>query len=419
MSEQTSVPDAERRLLGGSHLRTALPGPLALPATGTEVAQFVAMRAAACVGADYSNIAALDERGEVLRLFHGAPLAAEIVERYTDVSLSAPFPIAAAARSGTAILLADLDAYRVQYPLIVADTMAAGIQATASLPLYRENGTLVGAIGFGWSAPITFDVKLQSALQAVAELCTAAIERAERYDADHRFLVELSANLLGELPVMAGLDTAARYVPASETVSVGGDWYEGLLLDRQRLALVVGDVAGHGLSAAADMALLRGMITALLHSGVAIADVFAEMSHVLLQRPGVLFATAALVIVDVADGTLMYATAGHPPPLVQLPIGEVRRLDGANAPIIGGSPTRRTAATMAFPVGSRLVMFTDGLVENRDRPFDAGIDQLASSLSVLPRSLSSSDLTDALLRALLGNAPSDDDIAVVTVQRTA
>jgi serine phosphatase RsbU (regulator of sigma subunit) len=75
---------------------------------------------------------------------------------------------------------------------------------------------------------------------------------------------------------MAGIETSARYLPASQTASVGGDWYEGILLGDQRLALVVGGIAGHGLAAAADMALLRGMITALLHTGVAVADVFSE-----------------------------------------------------------------------------------------------------------------------------------------------
>ena len=394
-------------------------GSLPLPATGAEVAQFVAMRAAACVGADYSNMASLDDRGQFLRLFHGTFLAPEIADRYTDVPLSAPFPISDAARSGTAVLLPDLDAYREQFPEILADTVAAGLQASASLPLFREDGTLVGVIGFAWTIPTTFTAKLQSALHAVAELCTATIERAERYDADHQFIVDLSASLLGSLPVMAGLETSARYLPASNTVSVGGDWYEGLLLDDHRLALVVGDVAGHGLTAAADMALLRGMITALLHSGVVVADVFSEMSGVLLQRSGILLATAALVVVDVADGTVTYATAGHPPPLVQLPTGEIRRLDAANAPMIGLPSTRRVAAINPFPVGSRLVMFTDGLVERRDRPFEVGIEQIAASLTTLATSLIPSDLTDALLDALLDNGRAEDDVAILVIRHVA
>jgi len=333
--------------------------------------------------------------------------------------LSAPFPIAAAARTGTAILLPDLDAYRDRFPEIVADTVAAGVQATASLPLYRDSGSLVGAIGFAWTSPVSFDTKLQSALHAVAELCTATIERAERHDADHQFIVDLSASLLGALPVMAGVETSARYLPASQTASVGGDWYEGILLGDQQLALVVGDVAGHGLAAAADMALLRGMITALLHSGVEVADVFGEVSDVLRQRAGLLLASAALIVVDVNAGTLTYATAGHPPPVVQLPSGKVRRLDDANAPMIGLASTRRVARTVPFPAGSRLVMFTDGLVERNDRPFDIGIDEIVEMLSVLPSVLTPIEVTDAILNGLLAGAAATDDIAVVAVQRVA
>lgn len=416
MSEPQPVSDADRRLLAGIEVAPRAFGSLPLPATGTEVAHFVALRAAACVGADYSNLATLDESRQSLRLFHGPFLAAEIADRYTDVPLSAPFPIAVAARTGTAILLPDLDAYRARFPEIVDDTVAAGVHATASLPLYRENGSLVGAIGFAWTSPVSFGVKLQSALHAVAELCTATIERAERHDADHQFIVDLSASLLGALPVMAGVETSARYLPATQTASVGGDWYEGILLGDQRLALVVGDVAGHGLAAAADMALLRGMITALLHSGVAMLDVFGEVSDVLRQRVGLLLASAALIVVDIDAETLTYATAGHPPPVVQLPNGAVRRLDDANAPMIGLASTLRLARTMPFPVGSRLVMFTDGLVERHDRPFDIGIDQVVDLLSVLPNGLTTSEVTDALLDALLAGAGAEDDIAVVAVQ---
>ena len=419
MSELPPVPDTVRLLLAGSEVPPRVFGSLPLPATGPEVAQFVALRAAACVGADYSNLASLDQSGRSLRLFHGAFLAPAIADRYTDVPLDAPFPIAVAARTGTAILLPDLDAYRDRFPEIVADTVAAGVHATASLPLYRDSGSLAGAIGFAWTSPVRFDTKLQSALHAVAELCTATIERAERHNADHQFIVDLSASLLGALPVIAGVETSARYLPASQTAAVGGDWYEGILLGDQRLALVVGDVAGHGLAAAADMALLRGMITALLHSGVAVADVFGEVSDVLRQRAGLLLASAALIVVDTDDDTLTYATAGHPPPVVQLPSGEIRRLDDANAPMIGLTSTRRVASTVPFPAGSRLVMFTDGLVERHDRPFDVGIDQIVELLSILPSLLTPTEVTDAIVDSLLAGAAATDDIAVVAIQRVA
>src|SRR6478609_327990 len=164
MSEEQPESDSERELVAGLKVPDRLPGSLPLPATGRELAQFVALRAAACVGADYSNMALFDAARQSLRLFHGTFLTPDIADRYTDVPLSAPFPIAAAARTGNSVLLPDLASYGVQFPEILTDTIAAGVQATASLPLHREDGTLVGAIGFAWTQPTTFNEKLESAL---------------------------------------------------------------------------------------------------------------------------------------------------------------------------------------------------------------------------------------------------------------
>ena len=151
---------------------------------------------------------------------------------------------------------------------------------------------------------------------------------------------------------------------------------------------------------------------------MAVADVFGEVSDVLRQRVGLLLASAALIVVDINAEELTYATAGHPPPVVQIPSGAVRRLDDANAPMIGLASTRRVARTTPFPVGSRLVMFTDGLVERHDRPFDKGIDQIVDLLSVLPSRLTTNDVTDALLDELLAGGGAEDDIAVVAVRHT-
>ena len=414
MPEEQQILDVKLPV-AGSAVPARLPGGLPLPATGREVAQFVAMRAAACVGADYSNLALLAVGQRSLRMFHGPFLSPELADRYTDVPLAAPFPIAAAARLKKAILLPDLQAYEVEFPEILDDTIAAGVEATASIPLHREDGSLVGVIGFAWTKPTSFDAKLESALEAIADLCTATIERAERYDAEHQLIVELHRSLLGELPALDGIATSARYLPSSRTPSVGGDWYEGLLLDGQRIALVVGDVTGHGVAAAADMALIRGMVTALLHSGVSVAGVFSEVSGVLRQRPGLLLATAALAVVDVAAATLTFATAGHPPPVLRLPGGRVRILDSANARIIGHEWTRSVAEKIPFPPGSKLVMFTDGLVERRDRGFDVGVSEVAACLAGLPDRLTPLEVTDAVLGALLRDADAEDDVAILVV----
>src|SRR5687768_5241918 len=284
---------ADERVLAvvaGIEVPAALPRSVPLLAPPVVFAQFVALRAAACVGADYSNLALLDATGTRLRLFHGSFLDPSIADRYTDLPLDAPYPIAAAARSGNAVLLADLESYRAQYPEILDDTIAAGIEATASLPMQRADGSPVGAIGFAWANPPVFDLKLETALRAVAELCTETVERAERYDAEHELIVALQQRLLDDIPELKGVSTSARYLPAGRSATIGGDWYEGVVLDETRLAVVVGDVTGHGMTAAADMTLIRGMVTALLLTGVPVADVFAQVSGVLRQRSGLLLA---------------------------------------------------------------------------------------------------------------------------------
>jgi len=317
------------------------------------------------------------------------------------------------------VLLSDIESYRVQFPDIVADTIAAGVRASASLPLYRSDGTVLGALAFAWTDPTVFNVKLEAALRAVGVLCVETVERAERYDADHELVVAMQRRLLGDLPSLSGIETAARYLPAIASLAVGGDWYEGLLLGKTRMALVVGDVTGHGIAAAADMALVRGMVSALLHSGVATSDVFSELSAVLSQRSGLLLATAALVVVDIEHETVTFATAGHPPPLLRLPDGEVRRLDSANSPLIGGPGGRRRVADIApFPKGSKLVMYTDGLVERRDRPVDDGINLAMSRLHAIADDATGVDIIEVLIGELINDHVAADDIALLVVHHT-
>jgi serine phosphatase RsbU (regulator of sigma subunit) len=404
----------------GVTVPSSFPDSLPLPATGREVAQFVAVRAAACVGADYSNLALLTPDGNSLRLFHSPFLDAEISARYTDVPLDAAYPIAAAVRDSRVVLLSDLDAYKQEFPGLVADTVAAGIQATASLPLHRFDGTLLGAIGFAWAEPTPFDRKLEAALRAVAFLCVETVERAERYDADHDLILALQNRLLGNLPLLAGTEISAQYLTASSAATVGGDWYEGLLLHEGNIALIVGDVVGHGITAAADMALIRGMMSALLHANIAPSQIFTEVTRVLIQCDSPLLATAALAIVDVPASTVTFATAGHPPPLLRLPDGSVEKLDTANGMMIGvSSDLVGEIDTVLFPIGSQLIMYTDGLVERRDRPVQVGIDQAASHLAALSTHLAPRHVIDSLRDALIGSEATDDDIAVLVVEHIA
>lgn len=403
--------------VAGAQVPAPVPEALPLPATNAQVAQFIAFRAAACVGADHANLALLLDDGQTLRVYVDPLHLHPEDDRHIDVGVGDPFPIATAVRDDRAVLLEDVDDYREQFPRVVDATLIAGVEASAALPLHRSDGSIIGALAFSWAEPTPFDSKLTAAIRAVSALCVETVERAERYDADHELVLAMQEGLLGDLPSLDGIETSACYLPASKAYAVGGDWYEGLALGPSAVALVVGDVTGHGVAAAADMALVRGMISALLHSGVAPADVFVELSAVLSQRRSPLLATAALVVVDLEAEQVTFATAGHPPPLLQLPDGEIRRLDSANAPIIGATGTHRVSASAPFPKGALLVMYTDGLVERRDRDFEHGIEQAAAILSQMDATASGDDVVKVLLDELV-HGDAEDDIAMVVVRHT-
>jgi serine phosphatase RsbU (regulator of sigma subunit) len=399
---------------------SSLPGDLPLPARSSDIAQLLSLRAAACVGADYSNLALIDAVSPTrVRLFHRPFLDPAMAARYLDIPLAAPYPITTAIRDQRIIVLNGAADYLAQFPEIWEDTHAAGIEATCSLPLCRSDGSPIGALGFAWSRPPPFDLKLDQALQAVGDLVAEILERAEVYEAEHQLIASLHARLLSALPEVDGIATAARYQAAGRSDAIGGDWFEGLVLDDGTLAVVLGDVTGHGLTAAADMGLIRGLISALLHDGVHARDVFALVSRVLTRRPDDLLATAVVALVDTAASTLTYATAGHPPPLLIHPDCTIERLDHANAPMLGIPTSEHRAERAPFPPGATLIMYTDGLVERRNHPFTEGVDRAVDFLSRQSTDLSAGQYVDGLFEALVGDRTDNDDIAVVAVQNVS
>jgi serine phosphatase RsbU (regulator of sigma subunit) len=121
--------------------------------------------------------------------------------------------------------------------------------------------------------------------------------------------------------------------------------------------------------------------------------------------------------VDMPASTITYATAGHPPPMLRLPDSTVKMLDNANGTLIGASiEPPRTARTAPFPPGARLVMYTDGLVERRDRPLDEGMHEAAAHLAAIPAHLEPAQVIESLLEALIGGKTTDDDVAVLVVE---
>jgi PAS domain S-box-containing protein len=243
------------------------------------------------------------------------------------------------------------------------------------------------------------------------------VAKAQRYELDVRTSHTLQANLLpAPPPPVPGLATAVRYLPATHGVDVGGDFYDVVRLPGGQLALVVGDVVGHDITAAATMGQLASVHRALLVDAPAPSAVIdrlqASWPVLGLQR----MATALFATLDPATGRLRIASAGHLPPLL-LDGGRAEFLPVQPSRMLGAPPAPSPAAewTGVLPTGATLVLFTDGLVESRTKDLDVGLDRLlavaASSGSADPDAL-----CDRLLAELTGSHRADD-IALLALTR--
>ncbi|WP_412078859.1 PP2C family protein-serine/threonine phosphatase [Streptomyces xanthophaeus] len=211
---------------------------------------------------------------------------------------------------------------------------------------------------------------------------------------------------------------AVRYRPATGSLNVCGDWYDLVdLPDRNRTALAVGDVVGHGLRAAGVMGQLRSALSAASHVAAGPAEALEVLGLYARAVEGAESTTAVSVFIDWSSNTLTYSSAGHPPPALCRPDGTLTFLDQATDPPLGARPEHaaRPQAQTAFTDGSALVLYTDGLVERRHEDIDTGLHRLADSLS-RHRGSDPEALADALLADLIPPAGVTDDTALLILR---
>jgi anti-sigma regulatory factor (Ser/Thr protein kinase) len=197
-------------------------------------------------------------------------------------------------------------------------------------------------------------------------------------------------------------------------LEVGGDWYDVVPLPGQRTGVVVGDCVGRGLPAAAVMGQLRSASQAVLLRACGPAEALTDLDTFAGRIPGAECATMFCAIIDHAAGTVTYSCAGHPPPILVTAAGERRLLDQARSLPLGMMPDgwERPQATTALPAGATLMLYTDGLVERRSQPLDAGIDAAAAAMA--ERVADHPDLVaDHVMSAMTPAAGYDDDVAAL------
>ena len=351
------------------------------------------------------------------------------LEELQPAGLSAGSRARAVLEGGPAVLLDD----------ITPEMLAQGIADDELLTVYRAldprcvivvplsaRQQVLGSLTLVTSSSgRTYD---ESDLAVAADLgrrAALAVDNARLYQREHHVAEALQRSLLPRLPVIDGLDRAARYLPSGAASHVGGDWYDLLALPDGSIGVAIGDVMGHDLTAAAAMGQLRSVLRSYAWRGLAPADVLDQLDELVQGLDMAQLATAIYGRIDLptpagpdhpaGPGRLRWANAGHLPPALRRPDGTVQLLTGEVSLLVGAAPgVLRAESEVALEPGSVLVLYTDGLVEHRGLDLDAGLARLQASLAAAPAG-SAEGICDALL-ADLTSEERDDDVALLAIR---
>ncbi|WP_162931147.1 SpoIIE family protein phosphatase [Streptomyces sporangiiformans] len=292
-----------------------------------------------------------------------------------------------------------------------------GFHSVLAVPM-RARGITLGVATFSrHRRPDPFeqdDLLLGEEITARAAVC---IDNARRYTRERRTSLTLQDSLLPQrLPPQAAVEVASRYLPASARTGVGGDWFDVIPLSGARVALVVGDVVGHGIRASATMGRLRTAVRTLADVDLPPDELLTHLDDVVIRLSaeadstsgpiGDLGATCLYAVYDPVSRRCALARAGHPVPALAIPDGAVEFLDVPAGPPLGLGGLPFEATEMELPEGSLLVLYTDGLIEVRGRDIDESLDALCAALARPDPSLEST--CDTVLGALLPTRPTDD-----------
>ncbi|GCD96981.1 SpoIIE family protein phosphatase [Embleya hyalina] len=292
----------------------------------------------------------------------------------------------------------------------------------------RARGLTLGVVLFGRTRceePFEeADLALAEELVARAAVC---LDNARRFARERAAALTLQRSLLPQgLPDQAAAEAAYRYLPADVELGVGGDWFDVIPLSGARVALVVGDVVGHGIHAAAAMGRLRTAVRTLADVDLAPDELLTQLDDLVIRLSaeanleedwagGDIGATCLYAVYDPASNRCSVARAGHPPPAVVGADGAVELLDlPAGPPLgLGGMPFESTEVELAE--GSVLALYTDGLIESRHRDVDQGIDELRHALAAPAPSLEA--ICDNVIASLLPDGPKDDVVLLLARPR--
>jgi PAS domain S-box-containing protein len=378
--------------------------------TPEDVADAILAHGLGALDAQAGMVYVMSADGAALETLRQVGYPDDLVRQRGTAPISAPMPVVEAIKTGEAIYADAADHVLARYPAL-RDRMHPHPGARVYVPM-AVSGRTVGALAFVFRAVRSFDGADREFIQALAVQCAQALERARLYAREHHVAARLQRALLpATFPDVPGVRIAAVYRAARPEAEVGGDWYDAFTLPGGRLVLTIGDVAGRGLDAAVLMGEMRHAMRTAALAGHDPAKVL-QVANSVLGASGRAMVTAAVVFVDPITWQCLYATAGHPPPLVATHRG-IEKLDQVTIPLGFREGLPIAAESLRLPPQALLVLYTDGLIEFDRDPISGELALHAAVVEVFARRLSNP--AQAILEQVLASRPALDDIAILTV----
>ncbi|WP_405819471.1 SpoIIE family protein phosphatase [Streptomyces sp. NBC_01390] len=344
----------------------------------------------------------------------------DFLDRVNNSPMAPGWPSWDVISSETPAFFASPEEFTASYPDLAPLPGHSGKQAWAFLPL-TASGKTFGVCSVSFDNPRGLTEEDRTLLTTISALVAQALARARLYDAEHSRSRELQRGLLPrELPNLPACTAAARYLPAAQGTDVGGDWYDIIPLSGGQVALVVGDVMGHGLPQAATMGRLRTAVHTLADLELPPDEIMSHLNDIVGNMGEESYVTCLYALYDSITQTCSITRAGHPPPAVVHPDGTVYFPALTADPPLGAAEPPFETVELKVPEGSLLVLYTDGLVESSKREIDEGMGQLARLLRGAYEAGTEGDLEglcDTLTAGLLpAEQPNVDDAALLVAR---
>ncbi len=372
------------------------------------------------IGAERSAVAMLDPERLRLRTVNPTGLPDTPGSPAGEMPLDLPSVMTSAILARRPLLIESPDALRKHFEGEASVDMFlqhTDERSWVGLPLLAS-GAPLGALRFSFTRPRRVADEERVFLEALAGQCALALERASMFEREHTTAETLQRSLLPDrLPTVPGIILEASYLPVTRNMEIGGDWYDAFRLPDGKLAVAAGDVMGKGLTAAAGMGRVRNALRALALTDPRPAAVLAGLDRLFIATElEEQVTTVAYLVLDPVSGEGMAGSAGHLP-LLLLSTDAPPRLDKAAAGTPLGWASPRQQYAFALPPGNTAVLYSDGLVENRKRGLDTGLDELVAVAAEAPAAAVEDPalLLDYLVDRMLTGYEQDDDVTVLVV----